>query len=51
MFSFLKSTSKPTVKLNKNLQKNLDKTYQWKVCLNPEISKQLQKNIFSRKNF
>ena len=50
VFSFSKNTDKPEVWLKKNLQKYLDRTYQWKIFLNPDIFKQAQKVIFSRKN-
>ena len=50
VFSFSKNTDEPEVWLKKNLQKYLDRTYQWKIFLNPDIFKQAQKVIFSRKN-
>lgn len=49
--SIFKNTNKSADRLNKDLQKNSDEVYQWKMSLNSNVSKQAQSIVFSRKNY
>ena len=53
-FSYLnkvvKYTNESADRLNKDVQKISDCAHQWKMSFNPDISKQPQKNFFSRKS-
>ena len=48
-FSITNDTMTTTYELNKDLQKAAEWAYQWKMSFNPDLNKQAQDVIFSRK--
>ena len=49
LFSFVNDVNLSEFHLNSDLKKISDWTYQWKMSFNPDISKQAEEIIFSRK--
>ena len=49
LFSIIHDAKTTAYELNKDLQKIAKRTHQWKMSFNPELNKQAQEVIFSRK--
>ena len=49
LFSVVHDVAQSTNKLNDNLEKISNWAYQWKMCFDPDKSKQAQENIFAPK--
>ena len=50
IFSVVDDVNVPVVQLNNDLLKISKWTYQWKMSFNPDVSKQVQEVVFSRKS-
>ena len=49
LFSIIHNTKTTAYKLNKDLQRIAEWAHQWKISFNPDLKKQAQEVIFSRK--